>query len=87
MKQNQKITVVRKELPTAALWAGAIIAPVLCITSALELLVGADNKSVASILWTVFVIVFTAFYSIDFAKQLRDRLEQERQNTKKKAKR
>ncbi len=85
-KQQPKLTVERKELPTTALWAGAIIAPLLCLTSVLELAVGADKMSLLSIAWTVFVAAFTAFYSVDFARQLRIRLHQERSKTKKKAK-
>lgn len=68
----------RKEMPTAGLWAGAIIAPVLCVTTVLELAVGANKMSLPGMLWSAFVVVFTAFYSYDFAKQLRARLEQER---------
>ncbi len=79
MKKHSNVTVVRKELPTAALWAGAIIAPVLCVTSVLELAVGADRMSTAGVLWSIFVIVFTAFYSVDFAKQLRARLADQKQ--------
>lgn len=79
MKKHSNVTVVRKELPTAALWAGAVIAPVLCVTSVLELVVGADKMSTPGILWSVFVIVFTAFYSVDFAKQLRVRLAAQKQ--------
>ncbi len=82
MKKTSKITVERKELPTAALWAGAIIAPVLCVTTLLELAVGANKMSLPGILWSVFVVLFTAFYSYDFAKQLRVRLEQERKAKK-----
>ncbi len=81
MKKHSNVTVVRKELPTAALWAGAVIAPVLCVTSVLELAVGADKMSTPGILWSVFVIVFTAFYSVDFAKQLRARLADQKQPT------
>lgn len=82
MKKASKITVERKELPTAALWAGAIIAPVLCLTTVLELAVGAGKMSLPGILWSVFVVLFTAFYSYDFAKQLRVRLDQERKAKK-----
>lgn len=80
---QKKLTVERKELPTAALWAGAIIAPVLCVTTVLELLVGVGKMSLPGILWTVFVIAFTAFYSVDFARQLRVRLAQEKATTPK----
>jgi amino acid transporter len=72
-KHKKQLTVERKELPTNALWAGAIIAFILCTTSLLELFVTTEKMSTVSLLWTVFVICFTAYYCIDFAQQIRDR--------------
>ncbi|MDB5170950.1 MAG: hypothetical protein JWO35_644 [Candidatus Saccharibacteria bacterium] len=77
-KSDKKFTIERKQqLPTAALWVGAIIAPVLCITSVLELIIDGANMNVLGIIWSVFVIGFTAFYSVDFARQLRVRLKEQ----------
>ena len=72
-KHKKQLTVERKELPTSALWAGVIIAFILCTTSLLELFIGTQKVSRFGLVWTLFIIVFTGYYCIDFAKQIRGR--------------